>query len=116
MRTVRSARTLTHSLPPMTASPKLAGFSQSVLVIATFLVFGCAGLYLYSINKSSVEGYTMRLLEQEIETLRKENGELRVREAEIRSLSLVEEGSKILRMEKIQSVDILTLTNAVALR
>lgn len=76
-----------------------------------------AGLYVYSVNRSAVQGYAIRTLEKELKELKKANAELRVREAEAKSLTRVEAGSADLRMEKAEITTVLNArTNAVALR
>lgn len=76
-----------------------------------------AGLYVYSVNRNAVQGYAIRNLEKELKELKKANAELRVREAEVKSLSRVEAGSVDLRMEKAEITTVLNArTNAVALR
>lgn len=86
-----------------------------VVILALLLV--SAGLYVYSVNRSSVQGYAMRTHENELKQLKKINVELRVREAEAKSLTRVEAGSADLRMEKAEITTVLNAgMNAVAIR
>lgn len=76
-----------------------------------------AGLYVYVVNRSAVQGYAIRTLEKDLKELKKVNAELRVREAEAKSLTRVEEGSNELRMEKADTPSIVNIrTNEIASR
>lgn len=76
-----------------------------------------AGLYVYSVNRNAVQGYAIRTLEKNLKELKKTNAELRVREAEAKSLSRVEAGSLDLRMEKAEITTVLNArSNSVASR
>lgn len=76
-----------------------------------------AGLYVFTVNQSAVQGYAIRTLEKELKGLKKENAELRVREAEVTSLTSVEAGSTDLRMEKAEALKVITAhSNTVAVR
>jgi|GEM_PF-4518404 len=92
--------------------------SAHVAVVALLgLSLLAAGLYVYSVNRSAVQGYAIRNLEKGLKELKKENAELRRREAEAKSLSRVEAGSSDLRMEKADITVVLNArSNAVALR
>jgi hypothetical protein len=64
------------------------------------LFFVAGGVYIFAVNERAVYGYDIRTVEKELGVLKKENAELRLKEAEGRSLSKVEMGSTDLRMEK----------------
>lgn len=77
----------------------LEGSSQVMLLLGAALFFVLGGMYIFAVNERAVYGYDMRTLEKEITQLKKDNAELRLREAEGRSLTKVEMGSATLRME-----------------
>lgn len=88
----------------------------AVIVLLTLSLFS-AGLYVYAVNRSAVQGYAIRTLEKDLKELKKVNAELRVREAEAKSLSRVEEGSHELRMERVDAVSLVNIrTNEIASR
>lgn len=74
--------------------------SHSALLFVMAIVFVLGGMYIFAVNERAVYGYDIRTLEKEIGILKKQNAELRLREAEGRSLMKVEAGSVNLRMEK----------------
>lgn len=80
-----------------TSSSREISFSGAVhpmVLLAAFAFFSSAVSYLYAINLGATQGYETRKYEQEISELRKENGKLRVTEAELRSLGKIEEATK----------------------
>ncbi len=96
--------------------PYAAGAHVAVVALLALSLLS-AGLYVYSVNRSAVQGYAIRTLEQELRQLKKVNTELRIHEAEAQSLSRIEAGSLELRMEKVGTSHIInTQSNAVAFR
>lgn len=95
---------------------ELSGSAESLLVLFISLLFAAGALYLYSVNRSAIQGYQIRTLENNLEALKKDNAELKIEEAQTRSLSRVETGSETLRMEKVNAPETLTLGNTVAFR
>jgi cell division protein FtsL len=92
----------------------IKGFSSSVVLIAA-LIFVVAGSYLYSINSSAIKGSQIRKVEKEIQELRKENDNLKIREAELKSLYHIEESSKNLNMGDVKSVSYIEQSGPVAM-
>lgn len=84
-------------------------------VIMLFVVL--AGVvYIYSINSSAVKGFEMRKAEKEVTGLKKENENLIIKEAELKSLYNIEEASKRLNMEKPEGISYINEASPVALR
>ncbi len=81
-----------------------------LLVIAFFFITG--GVYIFAVNERAVYGYDIRKIEKELQSLKKENAELRLREAAGRSLNQVEFGSANLRMEKAVPIGEVTVKKA----
>lgn len=79
------------------------------MILAVAFFFGISGMYVFAVNERAVYGYDIRALEKELVVLKKENAQLRLREAEGRSLLKVEAGSATLRMEKADSAEQLTV-------
>jgi len=83
----------------------LSGSAQVLLVSVMTALFVSGGCYLYSVNQNAVEGYHMRTLEKEIALLEQKNAELRIVEADLRSLHRIEEvTSRELEMQKLENI------------
>lgn len=81
-----------------------------MLLVGAALFFVLGGMYIFAVNERAVYGYDIRTLEKEIAQLKKDNAELRLHEAEGRSLTRVETGSATLRMEVASPSRELTVT------
>ena len=79
-----------------------------------FAVFLAGGGYLYSVNKTAVQGYQIRSLENEISKLKDQNAELRITEADLRSLYRIEETGERLEMQKVDTLKYLEVPGPVA--
>ena len=86
-----------------------------VLGILT-VMFAIGGGYLYSVNRSAVQGYHMRTIENEIDKLKEENVELKITEADLRSLYRIEAAGEELQMQKLDNVKYLEKRGPVALK
>ena len=78
-------------------------------------LFVSGGGYLYSVNQSAVQGYHMRTLEKEIALLKQQNAELRIVEADFRSLSRIEAAQEELRMRKLDNIKYIDEQRSVSL-
>ncbi len=93
------------SWAPKSGSGELSGSVHVLLVSVMTALFVSGGCYLYSVNQNAVEGYHMRTLEKEIALLEQKNAELRIVEADLRSLHRIEEvTSQELEMQKLQNI------------
>lgn len=90
------------------------GFVSPWFVIAVFLIF--SGIYLYYTNSSAAKGYQIRQVEKEISDLKKENEQLKIREAELKSLYNIEELSRELNMAKAVQVSFIEEKSPVAMK
>lgn len=91
--------------------------SVSMLVIGVLsLAFALGGYHLYSVNRSAVQGYHMRSAEKEIAALREENADLKIKEADLRSLNRIEAAGEELRMQKADEERYLEAHGPVAMR
>lgn len=98
-----------------TEKKSIKGFiNSSVLIIA--LLFVSAGIYLYSINNSAVKGYQVRQVEKDIQELKKENEDLKIKEAQLKSLYHIEESSKNMNMGDLKNVSYIEETGPVAMK
>lgn len=94
----------------------LAGSTHTFILLVLLVVFVAGGGYLYSVNRSAVQGYHMRTLEKEIDKLKQNNAELKITEADLRSLYRIEASGEALDMEKLENVIYLEERGPVALR
>lgn len=91
--------------PKGSARAELSGSVHLFVVAILTAVFVSGGCYLYSVNQNAVQGYHMRTLEKEINILKQKNAELRIAEADLRSLHRIEEvSSQELQMQKLENV------------
>lgn len=98
-----------------TTSSKVHGsIKPGVLVFIFFFLAG--GIYLYSLNASAVQGYQIREVETEMGKLRKENEQLKIKEAELKSLYYIEESSRKSNMGEFKEVSYVVERGPVAMR
>lgn len=98
---------------------KSISFSGSVhpaVLFALFAFFLSGITYLHALNRGAVQGYETRSLEKEIAELKKENGKLKLSEAEALSLSRIEESAKSRGMSQTESVRVVEDRGSIALR
>lgn len=82
----------------------LSGKAHIFTISILLVIFAACGGYLYSVNRSAVQGYRMRVLEREIDKLKTENAEFKIMEADLRSLYRIEASEEALYMQKPESV------------
>lgn len=104
------------SWAPKKSTRELSGSVHLLVLAILTAMFVSSGSYLYSVNQSAVQGYHMRALEREIDALRQENAELRIAEADLRSLSRIEAAQEELQMQKLENIKYLEERGPVALR
>lgn len=83
------------------------------LVIAA--VFLAVFFYLYCVNSSAVKGFQIRQAEKEMLELKKQNDQLKIKEAELNSLYYIEESSKKLNMADLKKVSYVEQKGPMAL-
>ena len=85
-----------------------------VLLFATTLIIGV--LYIWQVNVSATRGFAMRDLDREIETLGTENDRLQMEVANLQSIDSVTTRVQMLGLVKVNSIDYVDASSAVALR
>ena len=110
-RTIKSGRRSVRRFRP--TSPDTSDLAQ---IFSKFLlvVFVAGGGYLYAVNQNAVQGYQIRTLEKEIARLKDENAELKITEADLRSLYRIEASGSELEMQKLENVKYLEAAGPVA--
>lgn len=84
-------------------------------VLVVLAVVLAVFFYLYSVNGSAVKGFQARQAEKEVNELRKQNDQLRIKEAELQSLFFIEESSKKLNMADLKKVSYAEQKGSMAL-
>ncbi|MFZ2187924.1 MAG: hypothetical protein WAV46_04865 [Candidatus Moraniibacteriota bacterium] len=95
---------------------ELSGSAHILLLGVLLVVFVIGGGYLYSVNRSAVQGYHMRTLEKEIDQLKQDNANLKIAEADLRSLYRIETAEEDLHMQKVDATVSLEEHGPVALK
>jgi hypothetical protein len=103
--------------PKGSVRTELSGSVHLFLTGVLAALFVSGGCYLYSVNQNAVQGYHMRTLEKEIDALKEKNAELRITEADLRSLHRIEEvTSQQLEMQKPDTIKYIEEHGPVAIR
>ncbi|MEI8097019.1 MAG: hypothetical protein WCG73_02855, partial [Candidatus Moraniibacteriota bacterium] len=120
-RTISGTKKRKWGIEPMSSvshsnSGKLAGSVHILILSVLMVIFVIGGGYLYSVNRSAVQGYHLRTLEKEIGNLKQENAELKITEVDLRSLYRIEAAEEGLRMQKVEGAVYLEERGPVALK
>ncbi len=109
---------LCHWQPKIKINRKKKITSGSInLAFIVFIFTVVAGVfYLYSTNSNAVQGYQIKKVEKDLFELRQVNEQLRIREADLKSLYHIEESTKNLNMEETKSVSYVEETGPVAMK
>lgn len=116
MQVSRRQKFISSWAPKKSSQTPLSGSVHMLVLGVLTALFISGGCYLYSVNQSAVQGYHMRTLEKEINALKQENAELRITEADLRSLQRIEVAGEELRMNKLENVKYLEERGPVALK
>lgn len=82
----------------------LSGSVHMFVMGVLLVVFVAGGGFLYSVNQTAVQGYQLRVLEKKIDSLKQENAELKITEADLRSLYRIEASPEALFMQKFDNI------------
>jgi DNA integrity scanning protein DisA with diadenylate cyclase activity len=94
---------------------EILGFVNPIFVMIIFIAMAGA-FYLYTINNGASKGMKVRVVEKEITELKKNNEQLKIKEAELKSLYHAEEMSKNLKMKIMQNANYIEETGPMALK
>lgn len=86
------------------SNDSLSGSVHMFVMGVLLVVFVAGGGFLYSVNQTAVQGYQLRVLEKKIDSLKQENAELKIAEADLRSLYRIEASSEALSMQKFDNI------------
>lgn len=106
-------------LPKGYARKKRISFAGAVHPVALVALFGffLSGItYVYALNRSAMQGYAVRELEDEISELRKERKRLEIEAAERRSLTRIEESAEERGMLQAEASKVIEGRHSFALR
>lgn len=114
---IRSKKGMCSWTPSKGTRAELSGSAHVLMIAVMTALFISGGGYLYAVNQNAVQGYHMRTLEKEIDTLTQKNAELRITEADLRSLHRIEDASsQELQMQKPDNIKYIEEHGSVALR
>jgi|SRR6185369_6070972 len=102
--------------PKKSSSRELSGSVHLLVLAVLTALFVTSGCYLYSVNRNAIQGYHLRTLEKEIYSLKQQNAELRITEADLRSLNRIEGSEEELHMQKLMNIKYLEERGPVALK
>lgn len=95
------------------AEKRNAGFARPVFVVVV-----CAALvaltYIYSINHVAVKGYQIRGIEKEIAELKEDNENLKIKEAQLKSLHRIEQSARDFNMSDLSDAAYIEENSEVA--
>jgi hypothetical protein len=94
---------------------EIAGFAKPRVLVFLFVVLA-AGFYIYSINSSAVRGQQIKKIENSIDQLKKEQEDLKIREAEVKSLQYIEDSSKQINMSETTQVSYIEKAGPLAMK
>lgn len=80
------------------------------------LVCAAGVFYIFEVNNLATKGYEIKNLENQLNKLRKENENLRIQEAELKSMYKIEEKTKDLNMIVPKDVSYLNLPGDMAMK
>jgi cell division protein FtsL len=84
-----------------------------VLLIALFL----AGIfYLYQVNSLATQGFEIKKIENNIQTMEKEGKQLQIKEIELRSMNNIEKATKELNLVNSSNVTYIEIAGPVAMK
>ncbi len=98
------ARTGTQKITPEKGGRERLPAFGFVAILFLFLV---GGGYLYSVNQNAVQGFKMRQLENSIVSLKEDNTQLQINEADRRSLAQLEAAASETNMQKVGEVTVI---------
>jgi len=84
------------------------------LIVAVFLAM--AAVYLFFINSAATKGYQIKQIEKETSELQKESEQLKIREAELKSLYNIEESSRELDMAEAVQISYIEEKSPLAMK
>lgn len=93
------------SLIPSVKTATIAFTSTRAFAVCVLVCVGLVGaLYIWQVNVSATQGYTMRDLQLEIEALEHENGQLQQQVSSLRSVDSVTTRVQMLGLVKVNDV------------
>src|SRR3989339_573088 len=103
------------SLIPSVKTATIAFTSTRAFAICVLVCVGFVGaMYIWQVNVSATQGYTMRDLQQEIAVLEHENGQLQQQVSSLRSVDSVTTRVQMLGLVKVDNVRYLSPDDSMA--
>ncbi len=96
------------------ARPQMGRVTLSFVLAALVCVAGI--FYIFEVNNLATKGYEIGNLEKELDKLKKENENLRIQEAELKSMYKIEEKTKDLNMIVPGDISYINLPGDMAMK
>lgn len=97
-----------------TQQAKMGGVTLSFLLVA--LICATSVFYIFEVNNLATKGYEIKNFETQLDKLKKENEQLNIRAAELKSMYNIEEKTKDLNMVAPKDISYLNLPGDVAMK
>lgn len=82
-----------------------------------FVILFLSGVfYLYQVNSLATQGFEIKKIEKEIQTVEKENKQLQIREIELRSMNNIEKATEGLNLVNSSNVTYIEVAGPVAMK
>jgi|GEM_PF-809697 hypothetical protein len=108
-----------HIVEPRVGRGRPSAFSGAVhpaALVALFVFFLSSIAYVYALNRGATQGYAERKIEADITQLKEENRKLKISEAQVLSLSRIEDSVKGQSMDAASNLKTVGGRGEVALR
>lgn len=93
---------------------RMGGLTLNFMLIA--LICAAGVFYIFEVNNLATKGYEIKNIEAQLEKLKKENENLNIRAAELKSMYNIEEKTKDLNMIAPKDVSYLNIPGNVAMK
>lgn len=97
-----------------THSAKAGGVTLNFILVTVICIMGF--LYIYEVNNLATKGFQIKDLEAQLESEKKDNENLNIRSAELKSMYNIEEKTKDLNMVAPKDVSYLNIPGNVAMK
>jgi cell division protein FtsL len=115
--TATQANSLAFRERKKSAKKEPARFGRLTLnFVLVVLICALGVFYIFEVNNVATKGYDIKSLEKQVQELKDKNENLKIREAELKSMYNIEEKTKDLNMTAPADISYLTLPGNVAMK
>lgn len=88
----------------------------SIGFVFLIILFLSGVFYLYQVNSLATQGFEIKKIEKEIQTVEKENKQLQIKEIELRSMNNIEKATEDLNLVNSSNVTYIEVAGPVAMK